>query len=237
LALLLAIYIKPAIFALAYYRSDKALGQLYRAIQIEKPSSFADIRLPPGLEVGPAYISKRLRPLVEKHFPPSTGNKNDQRVITTKLVNWFKDYVAELTHIAHAHSLSTDALVRLDEQELVLGTIMAPSTQPRHRREKVARLKLHMRNLVKMTALNFGQLKANTTRMELQSSLKMAWESWEFSVNQADTFGGPSFGLIALGYTLRVLKLLSAKAELSDGMQQEMFYNGIVELGVGESWD
>jgi len=217
----------------AFYKSDKALGILYRAIEIEKPSSYADVKLPPGLEVGAGYITKRLRPLVEKHLPP----KINMGKIQNMLVHKFKEYVAELTHIAHAHSLSGDAMARLDEQELVLGTLMATSNQPRQRKEKVATAKLHMRNLVKLTEMHFGELKAESTKEEMRMNMQVAWEAWKFSVTQADTFGGPSFGLIALGSILRLLKRLSAEEEPLGVMQPESYYQGIVELGTGEVWD
>ena len=166
-----------------------------------------------------------------------TANFQNDKAFTIKLVNWFKEYVAELTHIANCHTISSDAMDRLKEQELILGTIMSPSSQPRHRKEKVARLKLNMRNLVKLTSLHFGQLKADMTKEELQSGLGMAWEGWKFSITQADTFGGSSFGLISLGYVLRALKLLSAREETFGIIEPEMYNNGIVVLGAEESWD
>jgi RNA-dependent RNA polymerase len=217
-----------------FYHSDKALGQLFRAIDVEIADSFSEDKLPPGLEVGPAFISKKLRPLVQKEILSMQLNR---RLVNEKLVDWFAEYVAELTHIAHAHSLSTDATVRLSEQELVLGTINQKSAQPRNRKEKVARLKLHMRNLVKLTSYNFGEPKMTATKEELRLGLQMAWEAWNFSITQADVFGGPSFGLIALGHILKTLKLISTKNETLNIIEPDLFEGGILEMGNGESWD
>jgi len=96
---------------------------------------------------------------------------------------------------------------------------------------------LHMRNLVKLTEMHLGEVKADATKEDIRKGIRVAWEAWQFSVTQADTFGGSSFGLISLGCVLRLLKKLSTEEESLGAMQPDSFYKGVVELGAGELWD
>jgi hypothetical protein len=211
---------------LGYYRSDRALGQLFRAVSVGKiptPSG----RLPPGLPVsqGHQLIGRTLRPVVEKYC----GSQQNLTEHRRDIKEIFEQYVVELNHLAYSHALSTDSLAKLQEEEIVLGTIMAPSTQERHRKEMMSSLRLNARELVNLVSSQIGEFDKNSPRSELAIILARVWTMWCLSVQNTGDFGKHSFGLIALDIFFRVLAALEDRQDLAAGVQGNAFYTGTYE--------
>lgn len=178
-----------------FYDSDRALGHLYRAIQID------DIPPPSRAPPNPPYtpftdpISTALRPLVVLQLENSTDFGKE----SPGLKRLFHSYADELSYICLTHSLTTTHDVRLTEEEVVVGTILAKCSQRRWRKDKTYRMRTHAAVLVQETQRQLINYLDRATKPEIQVGLTRAWAAWEYSLQHAAAFGANSFGLLALG--------------------------------------
>jgi RNA-dependent RNA polymerase len=115
-----------------YYRSDKALGDLYRAIELSEPqpiSSDVGVASDAGVvsNVASNPISFALAPRLERALPefvPPDGSCLEAAAM-------FRKYAHELRYISVTHTLTTEPGVNLLEAELICGTILAKCNQKR----------------------------------------------------------------------------------------------------------
>jgi RNA-dependent RNA polymerase len=106
----------------------------------------------------------------------------------------FDRYVWELRTICHSHTLSSARFASLTEEEAVIGTIVAKCSQPRKRRDLMAKMRDLTDRLVRSVKEEFvGEDEG------LTSSLERAWIAWQVSLMKGKEFGAKSFGWIALG--------------------------------------
>ncbi|TDL24977.1 RdRP-domain-containing protein [Rickenella mellea] len=195
-----------------FYESSKALGHLYRSIDIQDRSSIKRIpMIPPGLHADP--ITCALKPIVIGKLPNSLSSKNNSEFISKT----FLRYADELRYICVVHTLSDLAGDRLTEEEVVVGSILAQSTQRRWRSERNERMRRHSTNLVQEVRRDFLPKLSGTgvTEDEMKASLQLSWDAWLFSAQRLEMpgpdgpFGLSSFGLIALGTTFEVLDMIT----------------------------
>lgn len=179
-----------------YYESSRALGYMYRAITIEDPQDipWAPVQREPLSDP----ISVRLKPLVHRQLLSSA----DPTGKSPEIVKLFRWYVDELTYICSTHTLSNTPGVRLLEEEVVVGTILAKCSQRRWRKDRMYRMRLHASTLVRNIReelLEATQGGRPHTRDELLLGLEKAWAAWDLGVRKDKEFGASSFGLLALG--------------------------------------
>ncbi|KIJ26580.1 hypothetical protein M422DRAFT_785200, partial [Sphaerobolus stellatus SS14] len=123
-----------------YYRSERALGHLYRAITLEDPSQEGLAPQP-----GPPVLSN----LVKKLVQPYIATAIDQNKFSEEIKNTFKYYQEEMLIISVTHALKKDPRARLSEEEIVVGTILGSVSNQRMRQERIQRFKVHVEVLVK----------------------------------------------------------------------------------------
>ncbi|KAF9236238.1 RNA dependent RNA polymerase-domain-containing protein [Melanogaster broomeanus] len=191
-----------------YYTSSRALGYLFRNIELEEIPKPA----PPGREKPQAHehpISVALLPYIRRHLrgllaPPPT-------VIDSLYVT----YREELAYIASTYSLSTVPGARLREVELVIGTILATSPQKRFRSSRLYAMRDNVAFLVQDIKEQLVGRLEDLSEDVLTQKLAIAWAVWRFSLEKAglpadENFGSQSFGLIGLGLVLECLERLGS---------------------------
>ncbi|EMD38185.1 hypothetical protein CERSUDRAFT_113336 [Gelatoporia subvermispora B] len=189
-----------------YYESNRALGELFRNISITEPNRPGNNKVATYLPPLQDSISKALRPYIEAQLH-TFHHKNDQFEETKSL---FSRYLDELRYICVTHALSEAPEVRLTEEEVVVGVIMARCSQHRWRTERQYRMRLHVSTLVgdisrKLRFARPARAEEEPSRPQLLEGLSRAWLAWDFSTRHAEFFGAKSFGLITLGVILNLL--------------------------------
>ncbi|KAH9071049.1 RdRP-domain-containing protein [Lactarius deliciosus] len=222
---------------LDYYVSDRALGELFRKIDLYDPTE--PLRgfptTPPG-DIAPLddAISRALKPLVRyalvgftfdsngapgsgsrsrKPPPPAPGPEN------AHAERLHARYTREMRCICATHTLVEAPDVRLTEEEVVLGTILANCTQPRWRSDRAQRMRLQSETLVRDIRAHIvlgdggGSPAAAAAGIEeseerLKERLRSAWATWVWAQHHRDREYIESFALIALGVVLDCLKRL-----------------------------
>ena len=188
-----------------YYKSDKALGLLYRSITLDDPQP-----IPPVPPVQPFSdpITLTLLESVQHHLGDSAVVDNHP----LELQKLFRRYTDELRYICATHTLSDTPGVRLLEAEVVIGTILAKCAQKRWRSDRIYRMRLHASTLVKDVQRNLIEdLGDAVSVFELIAGLQLAWSAWNFSLRHRAEFGANSFGLIALATVIDCLDELEKR--------------------------
>jgi RNA-dependent RNA polymerase len=128
--------------------------------------------------------------------------------------NAFRHYVDELAYISSTHTLSSTNDVRLTEEEIVVGTILAKCSQRRWRKDRMHRMRTHSQVLVQEVQRKLMNNLDNASTAQIQQGLMKAWNAWDFSLQHSNDFGANSFGLIALGIIFECLQKLGENAEV-----------------------
>ncbi|KAI0362487.1 RdRP-domain-containing protein [Trametes cingulata] len=198
-----------------YYFSSRALGELFRSIDLNNlrlPTTSAPIPeggvvLPPQREQPLSdVISVALRPFIESQL--HYFYNADTNVAEIKGV--FLQYEQEMRYICITHALSDAPDIRLREEEVVVGTILAVCSQHRWRKDRMHRMRLHSSALVDDIKRRLYQPAdvRNPEQGELLYGLSQAWLAWDFGMRNRTVFGARSFSLIALGVVLDTLTKL-----------------------------
>lgn len=153
-------------------------------------------------------ISIALRPFIEGQlFYFENADRN-----VAEMMALFQRYEQELRYICVTHALSDAPDIRLQEEEVVVGTILAVCSQQRWRRDRMHRMRLHSSELVRDVRRRLYQPAdvLNPEQGELLYGLSQAWLAWDFGQRNRSVFGARSFGLVALGVVLDTLSKLGA---------------------------
>lgn len=194
-----------------YYRSEKALGDLYRAITLDAPQPISSDSVAPDADVVNNItsnpISFTLAHEIERNipdYPPPDGKCPETAVM-------FRKYADELRYISETHTLTTTPGVNLLEAEIVVGTILAKCVQKRWRADCIYRMRYHASAVVRDVQKQMLPREKDLARLaveSLQAGLTRAWNAWDFSLRHEKVFGAKSFGLIALGIIFDCLEKL-----------------------------
>ncbi|KAF5315914.1 hypothetical protein D9611_004926 [Ephemerocybe angulata] len=190
------------------YRSDKALGHLYRKVKDELLQIPEEDLKPSSSRYSPLTdpISKRLIPLLDKHFEPGFASNARQRPLKEfeEIQKTFDYYSRELEYICFTHTLSNKPGDRLMEAEVVMSTILANHSQKRLRKERVERMKTHTEALVHDVEKRLfpGGNRDAIGEEQYMVGLGRGWIAWYLSQVHAEQEGANSFGLMALGIVL-----------------------------------
>jgi RNA-dependent RNA polymerase len=119
----------------------------------------------------------------------------------------FKRYSIALLDICTTHTLTHSKNALLAEEEAIIGTIVAKTSQSRARTQVIAKLRDQTDLLVRgiREELAGERLEEESTAEEM---LARAWACWKFSVAHKERFGGKSFGWIALGAIFEAIKAI-----------------------------
>lgn len=207
-----------------FYISEKTLGVLYRAIDIpESSTGERHFVSPTPLEQHPIY--KALKPEIDRYVLNSTLNgsttvkSNGSGKSRIELLR--TEYVDELRFICMTHCLSDHPGSALTEEEIVVGTILAQSSQHRWRMERIYHMRAQTCVLVERIK---GKMLPEHPHMasveELKRGLTMAWMAWQDSLelisksdgssSSSSDFGLHSFGFIALDIIFQCLACLDS---------------------------
>lgn len=175
-----------------YYASDRALGHLYRAIELDDPPAHSVQNVQAPLA---DPISVALKCHVQRWIP----NYADPDGNSPEIKRLFQIYVDELSYICLTHTLTSASDVRLHEEEVVVGTILAKCSQRRLRKDRMYRVHTHSQVIVHEIQRELIEDLEDASEDQVRAGLVKAWAAWDFSLRQLPTFGANSFGLIALG--------------------------------------
>ncbi|KAI0718290.1 RdRP-domain-containing protein [Fomitopsis betulina] len=214
-----------------YYNSSRALGEMFRNIALVDPKAASPVTSPVNRNGQPARprplsdpISLQLKPYIEqqlRHFQNDDGEVGEMCTL-------FQRYVEELRFMCMTHSLSEAPEMRLTEEEIAIGSIIAKCSQKRWRNDRTQRMRLHATTLARDIGSKLFKQPGDRdpTTGELRYGLSQAWLAWDFSVRNRAAFGAHTFGLIALRAILDTLEhlggftIVEAPQEDADGSEE-----------------
>lgn len=206
------------------------MGVLFRTVEIKDLHAPAEL-YPSGEPLRATsdvplsdQLSAALRPEIEYRLHRFQNSEED----VTALEPLFRHYSRELAYICLTHAPADNADVRLAEEEVVVGTILAKSADRRWRKSRMHRMREHTAQLVrdvkyrrrglgmptKKQSSNgrAGRENADSTEKpaleEFVAALARGWAAWDFGMRYRDSFGARSFGLIGLGVVCEMLQKL-----------------------------
>jgi len=196
---------------LDYYESDRTLGYLFRNIHLDnlgEPSEGFPDTIPEQTPPLGDVISQAIVPLIQHTLDIAAGTPEVENEEAKGLYDCF---LREMRYVCMTHTLLDLPDVQLTEEEVVLGVILAKSTQPRLRKDRAYRMRLHAETLVRdirarIVPAEEGQL----TEKDFRDGLQKAWATWDWAQHHRDEEYIESFSLIVLGVVLDCLKQLSA---------------------------
>ena len=199
---------------LDYYESDRALGYLFRNISVYDPSEPLEDHFNTPEPTAPLEdaISLTLAPLIQRTLDVAIEIPGGQNIRAEGL---HARFVREMRAVCMSHALLDSPDVHLMEEEVVLGIILAKSVQPRLRKDREYRMRLHADMLVRDIR---GQIapaeESEKTNKEFRDGLQNAWVMWGWAQHHRDKAFIESFSFIALGVILDCLKQLGALPKL-----------------------
>jgi RNA-dependent RNA polymerase len=201
---------------LDYYVSDRVLGDLFRAIDLYDPNEpLKGFLATPPREIVPLEdpISRAIAPLIQHLVGPGAASPGP---VNAQAHGLHARYTREMQFICMTHTLIDAPDVRLTEEEVVLGTILANCTQPHARSNRAYRLKFHTDTLVRdiRSRIMPSEDRAVTVGPQLLDGLRNGWAVWGWAQHHLDEEFIESFSLIALGVILDCLKKLGALPDI-----------------------
>ena len=201
---------------LDYYESERALGYMFRNIELLDPKEPIE-----GLPTNPPKanpplkdpISLVLAPLVRRtlNSDPDTPDGAEPELDSENGhgEQLHAHYIREMRYICVTHTLVDAPDVRLKEEEVVLGTILANCSQSQWRLDRTRRMKLHVGDLVNDIRGQIVQIEgALMQEDQFRASLSRAWEVWTWAQHHRNEEFIESFSLIALALIFDSLKRL-----------------------------
>ena len=190
-----------------YYESQRWIGRLFRRIELPQLPQDSKSQAPPAFGFPP--WEHVLNVFQKNKFPRNDRVEEAIRLQITPYVvspyrysmdrikpiwSCYKAYVSSLRTICANFTLAQRSTDMLTEEEVVLGTIVALSSQPRMRKDRMAKMQEQVALLVSRT---IKQILASDEKSNVKV-LKRAWVAFRVSTVQPKTFGSRSFGLIAM---------------------------------------
>lgn len=206
-----------------YYESQRAIGKLFRAIELpaiqhsHKPrhgrqrrragtGGIAQLtRLLDDVAFADDPVHMAIEDRVFEFLPP------DQPAYLTPgteehVEEIFGQYSSELRSICAVNTLSQARSASLREEEAMIGTIIQQTSQPRKRKDMMAKLREQTDILVRGVREGL----AGDDEMLPEESLERAWLAWQLSIKERQCFGAHSFGWVALGAIFEAIKEIEA---------------------------
>ncbi|KAI0782232.1 RdRP-domain-containing protein [Abortiporus biennis] len=187
-----------------YYISTRALGELFRSIKIpEKPQQIVS-------NTSNSLLAHAMTPKIKNYIKPHLPHWRPSKEQFSMIKKVFESYVHELKYISLTHSLTDSPDDKLEEEEIVLGTILANCTQHRYRKDRTYRMRVHAAVIVGgvQNKLYRQPVDHEPSEDDLKNGLCKAWLAWDFGMRNRERFGANSFALIALGVIFTLLESL-----------------------------
>lgn len=220
-----------------YYRSDSAIGKLFRGITLSKirrarirrrrglsnqyarhaPGSDDDDddndrldaqpnedhydvlrnQIMEGFQHAENELVETIDSIVQCYLDADTNREDEDTMHDV-----YSDYVHELRYICEYMGLNGAGLT---EAEVVVGTIMQRTTKPKGRQRLISKLREQTGHLTRDIR---ARLRGPDDDADVLVVLKRAWVAWKVSMrgDVKSGLGAKSFGFIALGLLLDVLK-------------------------------
>ncbi|KAF7791939.1 hypothetical protein EIP86_002965 [Pleurotus ostreatoroseus] len=202
-----------------FYESQKAIGRLFRDIQLPEidtarraqnaqrrhlsdNASLEDIieafKQPVQYEDGSVSVEVALR---VSEFVRIGAYDDD---LVAEVWEQYTRYVSELRGICADFTLSYGKDAMLTEEEVVVGTIVAPCPQPRRRRDFMSQMREQATTLVDSVRYDLSGEEGTLPERSLQRS----WVAYRLAEIKEDTFGARSFAWIALGEIFEAIRVI-----------------------------
>jgi RNA-dependent RNA polymerase len=207
---------------LDYYVSDRALGYLYRSIELRDPKEPVEgLATESPDETTPLEdaITRAVARCVQRTLKLSHDDAvalKRSSVDDGHAEQLHTHYVREMRYICVTHTLVDAPDVRLTEEEVVLGTILANCTQPRWRSDRSYRMRLHAEELVDDIYTQVVQCEGgfrNATDEQLFAALPHAWTVWCWAQHHKDLEYVESFAILILRIVFDCLRRLGGLEE------------------------
>jgi len=193
-----------------YYESRRALGHLFRNINLHSPNELLD-RIPMTHleEIAPLEdaISRTLAPLIQSALNGSLESLQTENVRTADL---HIRYASEMRFICVTHSIAISPDVHLSEEEVVLGITLGKRSQQLSRTDRGERMRMQAEMLVRDLRAQIVPIDAPLVEEDLRRGLRDAWGVWCWAQHRREKPFIQSFSLVALGLVLDVLEQLGA---------------------------
>ncbi|KAJ2928805.1 hypothetical protein H1R20_g8302, partial [Candolleomyces eurysporus] len=206
-----------------YYPSDRAIGKLFRAIDLpaerrlamdgatristrrnQRAGSVSDFSDHPSV-FGTDLIYETIEMCVQEHI--ATEEPFRQQQFLDEAEEMFLHYSTELQGICITHTLSSARNAALTEEEAMIGTIVQKTSQPRHRSNMISRLRENTDILVRGMRETLEGDDADTE----EDFLQRAWYAWQVSLEKGREFGAQSFGWVTLGGIFEAIRKIEER--------------------------
>ncbi|EKM55555.1 uncharacterized protein PHACADRAFT_161565 [Phanerochaete carnosa HHB-10118-sp] len=207
-----------------FYQSQRSIGRLYREVQLPvpraqpPPANAFDVHLNTADTIAIFRVSFKPRDVLERVMYNRTSQfismpdvLNHSDIAITEICSILQDYARTLRQICVSFNISHRRAARLSEEEVVAGTIVAQSSQPRVRKEAVSQMREQSSFLVSRIAARIvGPKEGDGGKNE---ALTRAWLAYRLSTLQPHAFGFRSFGLVAMHEVFDAIKWIVAMGE------------------------
>ncbi|KZT74711.1 RdRP-domain-containing protein [Daedalea quercina L-15889] len=197
-----------------WYESQRAIGRLFRSIElpalrtVARAARFQRRHMDDSPEYSPEDIVAEFRASgangddfvlrtvefrIMELIPLSEDSISEDVIVT--MGQLLDSYTSQLRGICAAHALSYARSAILTEEEALIGTIVAKTSQPRKRKDMMSRLREQTSSLVKAVRAEISGPDGTPS----ETSLERAWVAYKVALIQGDYFGARSFAWVALG--------------------------------------
>ncbi|KIJ68271.1 hypothetical protein HYDPIDRAFT_81362 [Hydnomerulius pinastri MD-312] len=193
-----------------YYKSDKALGRLFRAItlpEVRRTPAAAPLGSRPMEE---STSSRLMLEAIKKRvsaFIPASEPNHKHKSVSGRI---FTRYVREFETACAALTLPSGRVTSLSEEEVVIGTVSARLSQNRQRGQLITRLKEQTKYIVDGVRDQLLGYASSGPRERLE----LCWATYNLARLHRGRFGAKSLGWVLLGLTFDVIKELEEEALL-----------------------
>ncbi|KAH9944464.1 RNA dependent RNA polymerase-domain-containing protein [Epithele typhae] len=217
-----------------YYESDKAIGKLFRRIDLPALRTVRTAVNYQQRHMGHGTDEQRIRVLGEyqNYRSPGTALWKAVQGKVSQLINphhchydevfalWelYRSYVTALHNICMENTLSLASDAMLAEEEVMIGTIVAQTAVRKRRKDLMSHIREQTSNIV---ASIRGEIEGRSD-LTAEQSLQRAWCAYRLATMEGDVFGARSFSWIALNCVFEAIK--EAEGEVG------AVYSGIVTV-------
>ncbi len=200
-----------------FYQSQRAIGKLFRAIDLPETHVRAARRKRQQVREDEADLDEvfaalcmndiegdPLESAVESRVAEYISVDDPKSEYVKLAIESLNRYSIELEGICACNAIQRHKTAMLSEEEAVVGTIVAKSSQRRRRREAMSQLREQTGFLVKGVR---DELSGDDDSSQYDW-LAMAWTAWKVSRHLKDRFGAHSYGWIALGEVFDGMKAI-----------------------------
>ncbi|KZT63305.1 RdRP-domain-containing protein [Daedalea quercina L-15889] len=214
-----------------YYRSNTALGRLFRAIDLPMQDErnmnssyfgFPEIDEENGVTLDDVLADIRAEPFSHRSLLQPVvaevrqylSSREPDETLVTMCWNLFTAYASSLRGICAAHAVSASRSSMLTEEEVIVGTIAAKCAQTRKRTDMIAHLREQTTTLVNGICAELS----DDGHLSPSECLAQAWTAYRVSCTLSERFGGQSFGWIALGEIFDAIQGIKEERERGGGV-------------------